>query len=98
MTASTDADIKALQAEIKDLRADFASLTETLRDIVKHGGAEAAAKAREGGEKLWGEAKKRAGGLAEGIAEEIEEKPVTAAVTAFSVGIILGMIFSGRRG
>jgi ElaB/YqjD/DUF883 family membrane-anchored ribosome-binding protein len=93
-TTTTEMDIKALQAEIKDLRADLASLTETLRDLVKHGGAEATAKVRESGEKLWDEAKKKASGLA----EEIEDKPVTAAVTAFSVGVLLGMIFSGRRG
>ena len=60
---------------------------------VRHGGAEATAKMRESGEKLWGEAKRRAGGLA----DEIEEKPVTAAVTAFSIGVLLGMIFSGRH-
>jgi ElaB/YqjD/DUF883 family membrane-anchored ribosome-binding protein len=94
MTSSTDADIKSLQAEIKELRADFASLTETLRDMVRHGGAEAAAKARESGEKLWNEAKKRASG----VTEEIEENPVAAAAVAFGIGIILGMIFCGRRG
>lgn len=93
-TTSTEADIQALRAEIKELRADLGSLTETLRDLVRHGGAEATAKVRESGEKLWDEAKKRASGLA----EEIEDKPVTAAVTAFSVGVLLGMIFSGRRG
>ncbi len=93
MTTGTEAEIKTLQADIKELRADFASLTETLRDMVRHGGAEAAAKARESGEKLWNETKKRAGG----VAEEIEENPVTAAVAAFSIGIILGMIFSNRR-
>lgn len=93
-TTSTEADIKALQAEIQELRADLAGLTATLRDLVRHGGAEAVAKARESGEKLWDEAKKQASGLT----REIEEKPVTAAVTAFSVGVLLGMIFSGRRG
>jgi ElaB/YqjD/DUF883 family membrane-anchored ribosome-binding protein len=93
-TTSTEADIQALQAQIKELRADLASLTETLRDLARHGSAEATAKMRESGEKLWSEAKKKASGLA----EEIEEKPVTAAVTAFSVGVLLGMIFSGRRG
>jgi len=93
-TTNTEADIKALQDEIKELRADLASMTQTLRDLVRHGSAEAAAKARESGEKLWDEAKKRASGLT----EEIEEKPVTAAVTAFSIGVLLGMIFSGRRG
>ncbi len=93
MSSSTDTDIHALQTEIKQLRADFASLSETLRDVIRHGGAEAVGKARESGEKVWGEAKRRV----QGVTEEIEEKPVTAAVTAFGIGIVLGMLFSGRR-
>jgi ElaB/YqjD/DUF883 family membrane-anchored ribosome-binding protein len=91
--STTEADIEALQAEIKQLRADLAKLTETFRDVLRHGGAEAINRARESGEKLWGEAKKRA----HGVTEEIEEKPVTAAITAFGLGIILGMLFSSRR-
>lgn len=93
MTTGTDADIKALQAEIKELRADFAKVTETLRDLVRHGGAEAGAKARESGEKLWDEARKHV----LGVTHEIEEKPMTAAVTAFGIGVVLGMLFCGRR-
>lgn len=90
----TEADIKALQAEMKQLRADLASLGETLRDTVRHGGAEAAAKARETGEELWNDAKK----FAHGVTGEIEQKPVSAALAAFGIGMILGMIFCSRRG
>ena len=93
-TTGTEADIKALQAEISALRAEFANISDTLRDLARHGSAEAAQKARESGEKLLDEAKKRVSG----ISSEIEEKPITAAVTAFSIGVVLGMIFSGRRG
>jgi ElaB/YqjD/DUF883 family membrane-anchored ribosome-binding protein len=91
--ATTDASIEALQAEIKQLRADLGKLSETFRDAVRQGSAEAVNRARESGEKLWGEAKKRA----HGVTEEIEEKPVTAAITAFGLGIILGILFSSRR-
>jgi ElaB/YqjD/DUF883 family membrane-anchored ribosome-binding protein len=94
MATGTEADIKALRDEIKELRESFASLSETLGDLARHGSAEAAAKARESGEKIWSEAKRRANGLT----QEIEEKPVTAAMTAFSIGVLLGLIFSGRRG
>ena len=94
MATGTEADIAALRAEIKELRESFTSLSETLGDLVRHGSSEAAAKARETGEKLWGEAKRHASGLS----HEIEEKPMTAAVTAFSIGMLLGLIFSGRRG
>ncbi len=93
MTTGTAADVDALRVEIKQLRADFTDLTETLRDVVRHGSEEATAKARETGERAWEEAKKRANS----ISHEIEEKPVTAALTAFSIGVILGLLFSGRR-
>ena len=91
--SSTQADVETLQAEIKKLREDFASLSETLRDVLRHGSTETIAKARESGERLWGEARKHARGLT----DEIEEKPVIAALTAFGVGIVLGMLFSHRH-
>lgn len=93
MSNGTSADIQALQAEMSQLRTDFAKLSETLRDVVRHGGEEAAAKARESGERVWAEAKKNA----RSVSQEIEEKPITAAVAAFSVGVILGMLFNSRR-
>lgn len=93
MTNGTSADIQALQTEIKQLRADFAGLGETVRDLVRHGGEEAKAKARESGDKVWQEAKHHA----QNISSEIEERPVTSALAAFGVGMILGILFSGRR-
>lgn len=92
-TTTTTEDIEALQAEMKQLRQDLARLSETFRDVLRHGGAEAVDRARDTGEKLWGEAKRRA----HGVTEEIEEKPLTAAMTAFGLGVILGMLFSSRR-
>lgn len=93
MTAATDTDIQALQTDLRQLRADFASLTETMRDLVRHSGTEAAAKARESGEKVWAEAKKHV----DTVSHEIEEKPLTAAATAFGIGVVLGLLFA-RRG
>ena len=90
---AADTDIQALQADLKQLRADFASLTETLRDLVRNTGADAAAKARETGEKVWSEAKRHVDTVSQGI----EEKPLTSAVTAFGIGMVLGLLFS-RRG
>src|SRR5579862_4437776 len=93
MSTTTEADFEALQAELKQLRGDLARLNETVRDFVRHGSAEAVNRARESGEKLWGEAKKRAST----VTDEIEEKPITAAITAFGLGVVLGMLFSNRR-
>ena len=91
--ATTDVNIEALQADIKQLRSDLAKLTETFRDAIREGSAEAFGRARESGEKLWNEAKKHA----HGVTEEIEEKPLVAAATAFGLGILLGFLFSSRR-
>ncbi len=91
--ATSDSDVQALQTELKQLRTDFASLTETLGSLVRNTSAEAAAKAREAGEKVWEGAKKRVST----VAEEIEERPLTAAATAFGIGVVIGLLFS-RRG
>lgn len=93
MSNGTSADIQTLQAEMNQLRTDFGKLSETLRDLVRHGGEETAAKARESGERIWAETKRNA----RSVSQEIEEKPITAAVAAFSVGVILGMLFGSRR-
>ena len=93
MATATDSDIQALQADLKQLRTDFASPTETLRDLVRNSGAEAAAKARDTGERVWNEAKRHVNT----VRQEIEEKPLTSAVAAFGIGVVLGLLFS-RRG
>lgn len=93
MATETEADIRVLQAEIKHLRADFAGLTETLRDVVRHGSSEAATKARVAGERVWQTAKDDIHYVGQGI----KDKPAASAAIAFGVGIVLGMLFSVRR-
>lgn len=93
MSTRSESDIESLEAEIKQLRADLAQLSETFRDVLRHGSTEALNRARESGERVWGEARRRA----EGISEGIEQKPVAAALTAFGLGMILGMLFSHRH-
>lgn len=94
MASTKDTDIDALRAEIQLLREELAKLGEHFRDRVVHGATEAAGKAQESGERLWTEAKKHI----HEVEREIEEKPVPAAIAAFSLGMILGLLFSGRRG
>lgn len=92
MTATTEADLEILRAEIAGLRSDLSKITETLRDIVHHGSGEAYDRVKQSAERAREEAMK----TAERVTREIEERPLTAALTAFSVGVILGMLF-GRR-
>ncbi len=92
MSQATEADIQALLAELKVLRADFAKITEIIKDTARHSGAEAAERLRESAERGWSEARTRA----EGLIEEMEERPVQSALVVFGVGILLGLLV-GRR-
>lgn len=93
MADSTAEDLKTLRAELATLRADLGRISETLKDVVKHGREEAVGKAHEAAEKLQDEIGRRT----ERLSKEIEQKPLTAVFTAFGLGVLLGMLFGGRR-
>jgi len=93
MASATETDIQALQEQLHQLRADFAALSGTLKDLAKHGIGEAAQRASVPGEKAWAEVKRQA----DAVTQEIEEKPVAAALTAFGVGLVLGVLVNSRR-
>ena len=92
MNDSTEADIQALMAEMKVLRADFTKIGEILKDAARHGGAEAADRIREAADRGWSQAREHA----KGLIDEIEERPVQSAMVIFGIGIILGLLV-GRR-
>jgi len=93
MASATEADVKALQDQLQQLRTDFTALSETLKGLVRHGISETAQRASAPAEKAWAEVKRHA----ETVSREIEEKPMTAAFTALGVGFVFGVLFSGRR-
>lgn len=90
---STDNDVKALRAELETLRKDFARIAETLEQTVRHGGEEAVHRAQRSANWARGEARK----AVHGVIEEIEEKPIASILSVFAVGVVLGLLFSGRR-
>ncbi len=92
-SANSDPDIRTLRADVAKLRADLAKIGDTLQDIAQARGAEAIDRVQQIGEKVRDETKRRV----QSVADEIEERPVTAALVAFGAGVILGMLFSGRR-
>ena len=53
MSQATDADIQALIAELKILRADFAKITEIVKETARHRSEEAAEQIRETAERGW---------------------------------------------
>jgi ElaB/YqjD/DUF883 family membrane-anchored ribosome-binding protein len=92
--STTEAEIEHLRADIQRLRADIEQLGTTLGRVARAG-------AREAGESVCG----ATGGFrtdlrhtVDRVTSSIEENPIAAAVAALGVGMLLGRIFSCRRG
>jgi ElaB/YqjD/DUF883 family membrane-anchored ribosome-binding protein len=94
MADQPNADIAALQSEIKQLRADITKIAGTMRGLASNGVAGAEERVMASADKIWNEAKRHA----ENVSHEIEERPIASAFTAFATGIVLGLLLSGRRG
>jgi hypothetical protein len=92
MSDGTDANVQALQAELKVLRADFARIAELLKDTARQGSADAAERIRETAERGWSEAQK----TAQSLIKEMEDRPVGSALAIFGVGVLLGMLIARR--
>ena len=87
-------DVKKLSDDVTELRADFTRIAETLADLVRLRGQEAAAKLQGTAEGTWADAKQHF----EGVKKKIHDEPVTASLAAFGIGLILGiLLFGGRR-
>ena len=93
MSAETDTDMQALRAELRNLRNDFAKITELLKDTARNRGAEAADRIRESAERGWNEAKS----TAQNVIEEMEERPLGTAMVVFVAGMLFGLLLGGRR-
>ncbi len=91
--SATESDVEALSGEMRQLRAEFAKLGQLLESAARNVGNEAAQAARATGERAWNEVRKSA----DELASRIETRPVTAAATAFIIGVVLGLLFGGRR-
>jgi ElaB/YqjD/DUF883 family membrane-anchored ribosome-binding protein len=94
MAASAQPDLATLQADIQQLRDDFAKMATDMRGFANNGMAQASGKAQESAEKLWDEVRRQA----QQVGHEIEERPFASALAAFSTGLILGMLLNARRG
>jgi ElaB/YqjD/DUF883 family membrane-anchored ribosome-binding protein len=94
MAASMETDLATLQADIKQLRSDFAKMTTDLRGIAANRVNEASGAAQDTADKMWGEVRRQA----QHVTQEIEERPFASALTAFATGLVLGMMLHARRG
>ena len=90
---ATDASIDTLVEEMKQLRTDISRISEAMVGVARRQTNEAAARVRDVAEDGWGEAK----GAAADVARKIEEQPLKASAIAFGIGMVLGMLLTGRR-
>ena len=86
-------DVKKLSDDMTELKADFARIAETLADVVRQRGQDAAAKFQGSAEETWADAKQHF----EGVKKKIHDEPVTATLAAFGIGLVLGIVLFGRR-
>ncbi len=93
LPSSTEADVKHLRADMAKLNKDLSSIGDTLKNLLRDGKREAVDGLSDAGERVRDEVKRRA----QSVTKEIEEKPVAAALTAFGIGLVLGLLFGHRR-
>jgi ElaB/YqjD/DUF883 family membrane-anchored ribosome-binding protein len=91
--SSSNDDIEALRGEFKKLRDDFAKIGDTLKDVARNRGAEAADRIRSTAERGWSEARS----TAQNVLEEMEERPLGTAMVVFVAGMLFGLMLGGRR-
>ena len=89
---SDTATAEALREEIERLRADIAAIAGTLKNMGIEGGSKVYERVREQAERAKGEAEQ----AATAVGRQIEERPLTAVITAFILGAILGALISRR--
>ena len=89
---AAEADYDALRMELDQLRSDIAGLTRTLKDIGAGETGAAYEKVKQSAHKAQEQAAQTVGA----VGHEIGERPFTSVITAFSVGLMLGMMFSRR--
>ncbi len=91
--ADTEQNAEALASEFKQLRAELARIAQLIEQTARAAGVEAKNRARAAGDYVWSETQSGA----DHMAEKIKEQPLASAGVAFGVGVLLGLIFGGRR-
>ena len=90
---ATAKDTEALRQELERLREDFAQMGKTMKSLANDVGSDAMARMRDASE----QAKLRAGQAADTVTHTIEERPLVSLLSAFIVGLILGILFGRQR-
>lgn len=93
MTEKQDPDVAALLAEIKHLREDFTRMGTIVEDLVRNRTNAAADEVGRRAERAWDDVSK----TADNAARTLEQNPMATLGGAFGLGLLFGILFSGRR-
>jgi len=85
-------DFETLHKELDQLRADVAALMNTLKGIAADETGSAYESVRRSAQKAQEQAAQTAGT----VGQEIGERPFTSVLSAFSIGLLIGMLLSRR--
>lgn len=88
-----DKDVEALRAEITALRSDLGAVIHTIKGMGAERGTAAYERVHEAADR----ARAQGHRAAETVAEGVEQRPFTSLASAFGIGLMLGLLFSGRR-
>lgn len=88
-----DKDLEALRAEMKALRSDLSAVVQTVRDIGEERGTAIYDRLRHSADRARQEGHRRA----DTVAHQVEQRPFTSLASAFGIGLLLGLLFSGRK-
>lgn len=90
---ATPQDIQALRNELGQLRKDLSAMAGTLKDLAGDLGSDAYDRVRTAA----GKVRTRAETAAEDVTDTIEQRPLLSIVTAFVIGLLLGVLFGRQR-
>lgn len=86
-------DIQALRNELGQLRKDLSAMAGTMKDMAEELGADTLERVRNTASKVRARAESAAGD----VTETIEQRPFLSIVTAFVIGLLLGVLFGRQR-
>jgi ElaB/YqjD/DUF883 family membrane-anchored ribosome-binding protein len=89
-TSTLSDEVSGLKAEIK---AEISKIADSVKEFVRTHGQDAAARIQGTAEETWTGAKQKL----DCVSKKIHEEPVAATAVAFGIGLLIGLIFFGRR-
>lgn len=85
-------DIRGLNAEVRQLRAELSRISETVKDFTQQTGASAVQKGKQMANDLQDQVRHQA----QTVVDTIEERPIVSSAVAFGIGFAVGILCRGR--